>query len=172
MHSLFVQKEINAPLHRTWPLLDNFADTYVYHPIVEKSEAVNGIKKGLGARRQCTMYDGNAVQEEIVKHSEHHHRYQVRVVDHGPFPMKHMELWVEVEPRGEQRCAVTYRGGFVPKYGVLGWLMAKIMMKPMFSKMLSQLIDGVETHLRTGKVVGKGGKVSEAPPRLTAAEAA
>ncbi len=158
MHEFEVSKVIDAPVDRVWDLLDDFANTYVYHPIVERSFSVNGKQKGLGARRQCTMYDGNSVQEEVREHDPVARTSKIVVVDHGPFPMKHMEVTISVQP-DEGGTRVTYAGKMLPKFGPMGWMMAKTMMIPQFRKMMGQLIDGVETHLATGRLIGKKGEL-------------
>lgn len=160
MHSFEVSKVIDAPVDQVWKLVDDFANTYVYHPIVEKSFAVNGKRQGLGARRQCTMYDGNSVQEEVVSHDAANHSYKIEVVDYGPMPLKHMEVTITVEA-AEGGTRLTYAGKMLPKFGPMGWLMAKTMMLGQFRKMMGQLIDGVETHLTTGRIVGKGGELGD-----------
>jgi len=167
MHEFEVQKVIDAPADRVWEVLDDFANTYVYHPIVERSRSVNGKDRGLGARRMCTMYDGNSVQEEITDHDAANRRYRVEVVDHGPFPMKHMAVWFSVEPVEVDRSRVTYAIEMLPKMGPMGWLMAKAMMIPKFKQMMGQLIDGVEQHVQTGRLVEKDGALGA--PLATAA---
>lgn len=75
---------IAAPLDRVGELVHDFANTYVYHPVVERSFSVNRKRKGDGARRQCTMYDGNSVQEEVTHHDPSSRTYSVELVDFGP----------------------------------------------------------------------------------------
>jgi uncharacterized protein YndB with AHSA1/START domain len=158
MHQFNVSKIIAAPVDRVWELLDDFANTYVYHPMVEHSFATNGKRTGLGARRECTMYDGSSVQEEVTQYDPKSRRYSIEVVEFGPMPLKHMGATIAVEPaRGGAR--VTCSGDFLPKFGPLGWLMAKTMMTSQFNKMMGQLLDGVADHLETGRIVGKGGEL-------------
>ncbi len=161
MHRFQVSKEIAHPLGRVWPLLDNFSNTYVFHPIVERSEAVGPATRGAGARRKCTLYDGGQVQEQITKYEPLEHRYKVEVVDHGPFPLRYMEVWIEAVAEGNN-TRVTYRGGFVPKFGPLGWVMGKLVMKGQFEKMMGSLIDGLNTHLSTGRMIEKNGSLGAA----------
>ncbi|MBX2804164.1 MAG: SRPBCC family protein [Myxococcales bacterium] len=162
MHTFRVTKDIDHAATRVWPLLANFADTYVYHPVVEHSESVNGKRTGLGAQRRCDLYSGGSVQERIVAFREEDMRYRVEVVDHGPFPMEHMEVEIHVEPLPGDKSRVTYAGSFRPKYGPLGWLMAKTMMASQFDKLMGQLIDGVDQHLTTGRLVQRDGALGAA----------
>lgn len=163
MHRFSASKTLGISIDRVWPLLDNFADTWVYHPIVEDSGSLNGTTRGLGAERYCTMYGGEQVQERITEYDAENHRYKVEITDHGPFPLTHMEVWVKVDAEGQNRTTVTFEGGFVPKFGPMGWVMGKLMMKRQFEAMMGQVIDGLESHLKTGLVVGKGGELEDAP---------
>jgi hypothetical protein len=44
---------------------------------------------------------------------------------------------------------------FAPKFGPVGWLMGKTVMKAQFRKTLGSVIHGLETHMRTGAVVSR-----------------
>lgn len=129
--------------------------------VVEHSSSVNGLQTGMGAQRQCTLYSGGQVQERIVSYTPEARSYRLEVVDHGPFPMSHMEVTVAVEPDGEERSRVTFSGGFRPKYGPVGWLMGKAMMKPQFTKLMGQVLDGIDAHLTSGRRIEKGGRLGD-----------
>jgi hypothetical protein len=45
----------------------------------------------------------------------------------------------------------------MPKFGPLGWVMGKLMMRPMLLRALRGLTKGVDDHMSTGAIVGKGG---------------
>ncbi|MFT7622186.1 MAG: hypothetical protein ACI9WU_001354 [Myxococcota bacterium] len=165
MHQFNASKDIAVPVDRVWDLLNDFANTYVYHPMVERSSSTNGKRSGLGARRQCTMYDGSTVEEVVTAYDSKARRYSLEVVDFGPMPLKHMSATIAVQPTlGGARVILS--GDFQPKFGPLGWVMAKTMMTVQFNKMMGRLLDGVDEHLKTGRIVGKGGKPG---PALTPA---
>ena len=160
MHKFTITKEIDAPVDEVWALLDKFSDTYVYHPAVEHSKSVNGKATGLGAQRQCDMYNGVSVQERITDYQPDQRNYQITMVDFGSFPLKQMIVRMGAKPSGQNKTVLTYDGGFQTKYGPMGWMMAKMMMLPMFKKMTRKIIDGIEAHIITGKIVGKNGKLT------------
>jgi hypothetical protein len=49
---------------------------------------------------------------------------------------------------------------FQPKYGPLGWLMAQMIMKKQFANTLNRVLEGLDTHLQTGKIIGKNGIIN------------
>ncbi len=168
MHALKIQKTINHSPDKVWSSLNNFSDIWMFHPLVANSSSLNDQSCGLGAERQCTLYNGGQLKERVSAHDAENRTLTVEVTDHGPFPLTHMELTMSVEPDGAG-SRVLLEGGFVPKYGPIGWVMGTLMMKPQFEKLLGQLIDGLDTHLSTGRIIEKGGKVGE--PLKTAAAA-
>ncbi len=124
--------------------------------------SVNGIRGGLGAQRQCNMYSGDAIQEKVVEYDADRYFYRIEVVEHGPFPTTEMIVAIKVEPKGAAACVVTYDLEFDVKYGPIGWVMGKAMMAPNMKKMLGELLEGVQAHLETGRIVEKGGALGAA----------
>ncbi len=157
MHSFSVSREVEASLDDVWSLLDRFGDTWVYHPAVSESRLVSEKPTGVGAQRECTMYDGPTIQERIINYDASLHTYEITVVEFGPMPLKQFNVTIEAERTGPKHTLITYSGFIVPKLGPIGWLMAKAMMIGQFKKMMGSLIDGIENHLQTGKIVGRNG---------------
>lgn len=159
MHTFFAQKTIDIDSELAWRIVSDFANTYTYHPLVEHSESLNGQQTGLGAKRRCTMYGGKSVEEVITFYDEDARHYRVEVVDHGPFPLTHMVVDIKVQSESQGQSQVSFSGTFEPKFGPVGWLMAKVAMKRQFESMLTSVIVGLEQHARTGLIVGEGGKL-------------
>ncbi len=72
-------------------------------------------------------------------------------------PMKRAVVEFIVAPQGEQLSDVTITMNFTPKFGILGALMGAMMMKPMMRKILTQVLQGLEHHGRTGEIIRRGG---------------
>ncbi len=153
MHTVRVEKEIPVPAQVAWEKFDDFGGIANFHPLVVHSTIVNDIETGMGAQRVCEFADGNAIREAVEGYRPGT-GYSVRIVDPGKFPLKEAVAHITVEPVGVQRSRVTFVMQFRPKFGPLGWLMAKTMMAGQFRKILGRVIDGIEEHVRTGKVVG------------------
>ncbi|MFN3200236.1 MAG: SRPBCC family protein [Bradymonadia bacterium] len=161
MPALTVSREMPFAAEKAWSLIDDFSNTWIYHPVVKHSQCTNGTPQGLGARRQCTMYSGGTVEEQVVRHDAEAMTTHIEVVVFGPFPLTHMGVTIEVDALAPDHCAVRYIADFTPKFGPLGWVMGHVAMKPNFKKMLTQLLAGIEAHLESGRVVEEGGTLGE-----------
>lgn len=161
MHHVSVSHKINAPAPKVWDALDKFSEVYMYHPFVKHSESLNRQDSGLGAERSCHFEDGNKIKERIITY-EKGENYQVEIYDPGKFPLKKAIALLEVKAEGNQKSKVSFKMSFQPKYGPAGWLMAKLMMKKQFASILKKVLQGLDTHLQTGGIVGKNGTVRKA----------
>ena len=154
MHHVQVNRVIDRPADAVWAILDDFGGVYRFHPLVEKSPITNGISSGLGAQRVCHFDDGNAIREKIVAY-EPGRELEVEIVDPGKFPLRRAVGRFSVEPLDNARSRVDLNMAFQPKFGPLGWLMAKTVMVPQFRKVLGHVLEGLETHLLTGEIVSR-----------------
>lgn len=142
MHTVTVSKDVDVAAERIWPIIDDFGGVHKYHPLVDHSPIVAGNATGLGAERVCHFKDGNSLAERIVAYRPGE-GYTVQVVDPGKFPIAKAIGHLDVRSLGVGRSRVTFRMEFQPKFGVLGWLMAKVMMVGQFRKILSGVLDGL-----------------------------
>jgi len=159
MHKVRVTRTIPVSADRAWEVLDDFGGIYRYHPVVERSPIKNGIASGLGAERVCHFDNGDQITE-LVTGYDAGHEYTVEITDPGKFPLTKAVARLGVEPAGRQRSVVSFDMAFQPKFGVLGWVMGKTVMKRQFRKILGSVLAGLETHLRTGEVVSRRGGVA------------
>ncbi len=107
-----------------------------------------------GAALTAQREDLNTIREEITAY-EPGRGYEVEIVDPGKFPLKRAVAHLSVEPLGDARSRVGFDMDFRPKFGPLGWIMGKTVMVPQFRKILGRVLEGLETHLRTGEVVSR-----------------
>ena len=152
MHTVSVRKAIDASFDEVWAVLDDFGGVSKYNPNVETSKIVDGPDTGLGATRECVFHDGGRVEEEIVAY-ESGSGYTVDFIDVGDMPLKQNVVELTVESLDEDRTAVTMTATFTPKFGPLGWLLAKAMMESKFRETFENVLDGLESHVLTGQPV-------------------
>jgi carbon monoxide dehydrogenase subunit G len=159
MHQVTITREVPFPVEKVWPVINDFENIYVFHPNVEKSISLNGQSCGLGAERECQFYDGTAVQERVVSHDAANKTYRVEITDPGPFPTNKMTADITVQETTPGKSRVTFDMAFQVKYGPVGWVMGAVMMKPKMDTIISSVLAGLETHIETGRIVGKGGEL-------------
>jgi hypothetical protein len=160
MHNVHVNHKINSNPKKIWEVLDKFGGISAYHPLVKTSPIANGVESGLGAERVCHFEDGNSIKERIVEYDAGK-SYKVSIIDAGAFPLNEAIATLSVKPISNNESNVSFDMNFKPKFGPMGWLMAKLMMEGQFKKTLSSVLQGLEDHIRTGKVVGKNGVLLE-----------
>lgn len=167
MHTVSAIQTIDAPVATVWNVLDDVGNVYRFHPLVESSESLSDITTGVGAKRQSNLYAGGALLEEVVE-ADPEHRQVVNVMDAGPFPLKEAVAIFDLEPIDENSTTVTMTMSFVPKFGPLGWLLAKLMMKNKLNAMCGDILAGLNTHIQTGEIVGQNGKTEtkDSPPAM------
>ncbi|MCH8030730.1 MAG: SRPBCC family protein [Bacteroidetes bacterium] len=157
MHTVQVTRTIHASSDRVWDAFDKFSGIADFHPLVERSPALNGIERGIGAQRECHFYGGGSVKE-VVLDSQTGRRQTVEIYEMGPFPLKKAIANIEFAPRGEE-TDVTFTMNFQAKYGPIGWLMGKTVMKSQFIKTIDGVLKGLDDHLRTGQLIGRKGEL-------------
>lgn len=160
MHQVIVAREIKADLDTVWAVLDDFAGIYKYNPGVESSKITKGKTTGVGTQRICNFYDGTSLKETIT----HYNVKQGYAFDLSDFslPLKMGRTEFAIKSDSAHVTTVTVTLSFIPKFGPLGWLMGKLLMKPMLGKALAGLTKGLDDHIRTGKIVDKDGQLQAA----------
>ncbi|NOR70748.1 MAG: hypothetical protein GQ532_13815 [Methylomarinum sp.] len=159
MHSVQVTREMNSDTKTIWKFLDDFGSVYKYNPGIEKSKILGSQKTGLGAKRQCYFYDGSSLKEKIIQYEEGR-SYAFDLYDF-PMPLKTATSHFELTPINSNKSKISITLKFVPKFGPIGWLMGKLLMRPMLTKALKGLTKGLDDHIRTGQVVGSKGELLE-----------
>ena len=152
-----VERVIDLPVERAWEIVSDFSNVYHVHPLVETVDQVTPEDRGLGAIRQCNLYDGNRAIEKIVEWDETNHSYKVELID-GTLPMKSVFATLKVEDAGNGKSKLYCFMDFKAKFAILGKIMERLVMKPQFGGAIGNLFAGVEEYSKTGKDIQKGYK--------------
>ena len=155
MHRVTIAREMNHDVPDVWRLLDDFGAISKYNPGVESAEIVSPEPTGLDAQRICNFYDGTSLKETIVRY-EPGHGYSFVLSDFA-LPLKQATSHFDLTRISDGRSLLTVTLEFIPKFGPLGWLMGKLMMRPMLQRALRGVTKGLDDHMSTGAIVGKGG---------------
>lgn len=152
MHTIRESREIDAPAETVWNVLDDYGNLQAYSPKNTTCELLDGPETGVGARRETAVDDEFTVVHEIVAY-EPGEQYTFEFTDVGEYPVTDLLLTFEVEALDDDRTLVTMTADFSPKWGPLGWVLAKTIMKRKFREPIQQTLDGLEQHVRTGERV-------------------
>ena len=159
MHRVTVTRELNHDVADVWRLLDDFGAIAKYNPGVEFAEIVSAGPTGLDAQRICHFYDGTSLKETIVRYQPGH-GYSFDLSDFA-LPLKQATSHFDLTRISDGRSLLTVTLEFTPKFGPLGWVMGKLMMRPMLQRALRGVTKGLDDHMSTGAIVGKGGALLE-----------
>lgn len=153
MSKVIVSKRVNASVEDVWRSWDDFGNIYKYNPNLKASRLLSSADTPtrVGTLRQCDMADGkNWVREEIIDYKPGE-SMKIDVYD-GSLPLKCMTGTIEVEKISEQRSRVRFTADFVPKFGIIGKLLAPLM-KRQFEPLLQSMLDGNAAYVERGKEV-------------------
>lgn len=153
MQKILVKRTIDAPALDVWEVIDDFGAVQNYHPLVAASPLLGEQPSGEGAERCCEFHGGGKIYERITAY-EKGVGYEVTITDTGPFPLKTAIGELRVTPVGDRQSEVSFGMRFVPNLGPIGWLMGQFVMKSQFRKTFRQVLDGLDEHVRTGRVIG------------------
>jgi carbon monoxide dehydrogenase subunit G len=107
--------EINAPPERVWAVIQNFQDMS-WHPAVEKTEGEGG--NAVDAKRRLTLKGGGTIDEVLARYEPEKRSYFYRITEVDPkvLPVTNYSATLIVEPAGEGRSKVEWRGAFYRGY--------------------------------------------------------
>ena len=157
MHNITVKREMNNSVESIWKVLDDYGSVYKYNPGVATSDILGEKKTGLGARRVCNFYDGSSLNETIIKYIPNK-GYSFELSDYS-LPLKRAISNFELEPLSNGKSVLTVTIEFEPKFGPVGWLMAKLLMRPTLTKALNGLTKGLDDYMTSGQLVGEAGEL-------------
>ncbi len=162
MHTVQVSKTIGLPADKLWAAMADYGGIYKFAPGVSHSEVLNDVVVGPGAQRICEFAGGGSVKEVITRYQEGSF-YELDLYD-IEVPIKAGNARFSVTPINPNTTRVDVQFNFQPKFGPAGWVMAKLMMKPQFTKALNGMLKGLEDHVRTGKLIDQNGYLIDAEP--------
>jgi ribosome-associated toxin RatA of RatAB toxin-antitoxin module len=160
MSQVVVSHIVSSPVANVWAVLADFGGIHHFSAGVQSSPINDGTPStGVGAERNCHLYDGNNIQERITEFVENR-RIGIDIFQTS-MPLKTASASFELEP-AEGGCKVTMTMDYEVKYGILGKAMDAMMMKGMMTKNLGGLLRTLDEHLVTGEDIPKGWKPSRA----------
>ncbi len=158
---------IQAKPEQIWPALADVGYVHHWHPKVKASPVLSDHAEGLGATRRCEFYDGTSVVEEVVAVSPE--RFVSVRLSEFSMPLNHADGTISLTPVDAGTTDVTIAFEYDTKFGPIGWLMDRVMMRNMMCGMFKEVLEGLDVHVTTGRYVGEGGATEGRPMASVAA---
>jgi len=153
MQSISIAKKLSYTADTVWKKWDDVSGIYKFHPLIINSPITSKEQSGLGTQRVCYFEDGNELTEQVIKYNADERSMSLSI-DADFMPIKNASADIMVTSLGGALTKVDFKMNFDAKFGVLGVILAKLVMKPKMKGMLNQLLDGLDSHLSSGEVVG------------------
>ncbi|MFT5432938.1 MAG: hypothetical protein ACI9OJ_003642 [Myxococcota bacterium] len=154
MGELSIHRDINQPAKRVWEILADFEGVYRFSAGVEASPINAGTPNtGVGAERNCRLYDGNNIQERITQFVDGE-RLELEVFETS-MPLTHAAAQFVVTPRGSG-CTVAVDMQYTVKWGVVGRIMNALMLQRAMVGSMTRLLAGLDSYATTGQPIEKG----------------
>jgi uncharacterized protein YndB with AHSA1/START domain len=135
---------INAPMEKIWEALATVDELDRYDPMVSKSTPLTASKTGIGAKRKVEMKDGKNWFEEKVTTLVPNEQLTYELTACS-FPMESLSHSCTFE-RGHQAIRVKQVMVYKVKFGWLGKLMDKLMIKKQSDAGIKKFMAGLKSY--------------------------
>jgi hypothetical protein len=125
---------------RIWALLSDLTAVERYNPTVKSATIRGTARSGVGAERACDLLPRGCVVERVT-HWEDGRAIGLEVAE-SDWPIHYMRWVTRVEPT-PTGSVITQNLDYRVKFGPLGWLMDRLVMR----RQLSQTLDGIFANL-------------------------
>jgi len=128
--------EINAPIEKVWGILIDLEQVGNYNPLVESVKYISDKKIGVGASRRCEFKPKGYAKERVTGVRE---LASVSMeMFESEWPLQHMR-WTNHLATQNGHTVVTTITDYKMKFGLVGSLLDKLVMKSKFNKILDDL---------------------------------
>jgi uncharacterized protein YndB with AHSA1/START domain len=153
MASCSTHIRINATKEQVWAVLSDFGGIYRWNPGVRNSFSTSDIKQGTHATRRCELLTGDDYLDERVLEWVEGESFKVEIYETN-LPLHKNIVAFSIEPT-DGGTIVTVTPDYALKYGPVGWLMDRIMVRQLFNGGMEDLLSGLKYYVETGEVVGE-----------------
>ena len=136
---------VNAPIEKIWEALSVIDTLDKFDPTVKKSTALTSSKSGIGAKRKVDMLDGKNWFEEKVTQYKPMEELTYQLTD-CTFPIDGLSHSYTFEKFGE-KTKVKQVMQYKVKFGLLGKVLDKLMIRKQTSSGIIKFFDGVRNSV-------------------------
>ena len=149
MKRIASRRRIAAPTRSVWELLADFGNVSRFNPLVRESRLLE--EEGKGTVRQCDLYDGSKLVEEVV-YWDDGRKFEVNIRN-VPFPVKKARAFMQVESDGNGGSIASMGVSYRTRGGPLAWLMGALLLQPLMRIRFRRVLAGLEHTAITGEPV-------------------
>ena len=141
---------VRTPAKKVWDVLADFSAADTWAPQVTKSYALGTTDRGEGAARHCDIKGFGSVSEVVTEWIEGR-SFVYRVTPLGPLGVAHSRWSVREIDSSSSRVSVEF--GYDVRFGVLGSLLHKLVMRPKLEAAIPQTLIALKARVETGTLV-------------------
>ena len=138
--------KINAPIEKVWSVLADLQQVGEYNPMVASVKLLSTNKTGIGASRECQFKPKGSVKDRITAMEEL--SFLTMEMYESDWPMKYMN-WTNYLTANNGVTTMKTITDYKVKFGILGSLMDRVMMKQKFNKILEEVFVSFKQHVET-----------------------
>lgn len=136
MTTIFHDIRAACPPERVWAVLADLEAVARYNPGVRRAAIEGELRTGVGAMRSCELVPRGRVVERVT-HWEAGRALGLEIAE-SDWPIRFMRWVTRIEPSGGG-TRITQSLEYAVKFGPLGWLLDRLVMK----RKLTAALDGV-----------------------------
>lgn len=144
MTTLHNRMTINAPVERLWDVLANLEELEKYDPTVKTATIISAQRTGMDAARKVLMRDGKNWFEEKITEYEPGKALCYQLTDCS-FPIKGLRHSYRFKPTSTG-TEVEQVMEYTVKFGLLGKLMDRLMIRKQTSAGIQKFFSGLKAH--------------------------
>ena len=140
-----IRHEIQADCapERVWALLSDLEAVALYNPTVRHASVVGQQRSGVGAERSCDLAPKGRVVERVT-HWEEGRALGLEVAE-SDWPIHYMR-WTTRVDAARTGSVITQSLEYSVKFGPLGWILDRLMMKRKLTATLDAVFESLVKH--------------------------
>ena len=135
---------IDAPIQQVWTTLADIGSIHVWNPGVKDSELTSGFDSALGATRHCDLGGRNYLDEEVVAFVAGE-ALTMRITKTN-LPFQRADIRFQLSAAGDA-TRVSVSPEYRLKFGPVGWLLDRLMIRRTYEKGMKALLGGLKQHV-------------------------
>jgi uncharacterized membrane protein len=141
---------INRPIHTVWDAVKLPGDIKNFHPLIKESYMISDEQYGKGAKRYCQLKP-MGVMEELISEWKEGEMIETEVVGGKMLPpYSFMRGILNLKSRNEDQTEVSFTFSYKLKFGTLGMVLDKLLIRPQFRSAPLKYTSGLKSYLENG----------------------